>query len=70
MTTRPSHRIADVAFTDDGSWIVCSCGERLEDADPERIALGFQDHRQAFGLERKSLSSGTLSDTKRNPDIK
>lgn len=64
------HRIADVKYTDDGSWLLCSCGERLEDADPERIAISFQDHRQEHGLVRRSLSSGTLSDGRPKLELK
>lgn len=56
--TAPTHRIAEIAYAR-SSYLLCYCGERIENDDPEVIAVAFQNHRAANGLDRRTLSSGS-----------
>lgn len=59
---KETHRIDDISFTDEVSFLVCTCGSRAESHDPEDLVTAFQRHREELGLQRKTLSSGVYND--------
>lgn len=61
MASEP-HKVGEIKFFDELSYMVCTCGTRIEHVDPERIAVAYQDHRVASGLKRRSLSESAFSD--------
>lgn len=57
------HRVDDVSYQVAIPYTVCSCGERMEHEDPEKLAVIFQDHRSANGAKRRSLSESFSSES-------
>lgn len=52
-----SHVIADCHLVKDEAWVLCACGVRVEDPDPEHINEPFQVHRALNG-EKPRRPSG------------
>lgn len=53
---RGTHSIADIAFGETESALICCCGWDTADADPDGMAEAFQRHRVALGEPRRIVS--------------